>query len=98
MRHRGRLTADLGMAYHARGEEAAALAQLDAAIAIRRAPQDRRSEAIERNDLALVKSETGDPRAALDIYAQTRATFATLARRRIPWSHGAPGEEVGFAV
>jgi hypothetical protein len=41
-------TADLGMAYHARGDEASALAQLDAAIAIRRAPQDRRGEAIER--------------------------------------------------
>jgi hypothetical protein len=36
------------MAYHARGDEASALAQLDAAIAIRRAPQDRRGEAIER--------------------------------------------------
>jgi len=34
---------------------------------------------MERNDLALVKSETGDPQAALDIYAETGKVFRTLS-------------------
>ena len=67
------------MAYAAQGEPTDAVVELNAAIALRQQAQDRRGEAIDRNDLALVKSETGDPQAALDIYAETRKLFVALS-------------------